>query len=106
MNAVISLRFRPRPVPPDVGLCWRATARGTLIGANLPELGLIGRFSRWLTQVALKGCDGGVQCLQAGFGAIALMSAATIKRSRRQTPVFTRPPAGRVTEMVRDERLS
>src|SRR5215471_18465123 len=69
MNAVISLRFRPRPVPPyvmeslNVGLCRRATARGALIGANLPKLG----FDRPVFWVVHAGdVDGGVQCLQAG----------------------------------------
>src|SRR5215475_4054387 len=71
MNAVISLRFRPRPVPPyvmeslKVGLCWRATARGSRIGANLPKLGFDRPVFWRFTQVALMAA---CNVCRPGFG--------------------------------------
>jgi hypothetical protein len=46
-----------------------------------------------------------VSRMVSGLGITALTIAATIQRRRRHTPFFTRPPAGRVTEMIRDEWL-
>jgi hypothetical protein len=67
---------------------------------------LISTFSRRLTQVALNGFRGGVQYLQVRLGDNRVDDRRDDESAGGAKRRFLRGrPAGRVTEMVRDQRL-
>ncbi len=90
---VLQRRFLTVP-----GVVQVNTWGGTTIGANLPNWVLISPFSGWFAEVTLNVSRGGAQCLGVGLGDNRvddrLMIAWTIRRRRRHTPFFTRPPGG------------